>query len=40
MIQNEDAEEAVRLMKTHISFLADEITESWNQITIDESQQV
>ena len=32
VIEDEDAEEAVRLMKKHISFQADEITEGWNQI--------
>ena len=36
VIEQEDAEEAVRLMKTHISFQADEITEGWNQLAMNE----
>lgn len=35
VIENKDAEEAVRLMKTHISYQADEIAECWNQIELD-----
>lgn len=39
VIEDEDAEEAVRLMKTHISFQADEITEGWNQIALGANNQ-
>ena len=39
VIENEDAEEAVRLMKTHISYQADEIAEGWNQFAPDKVQE-
>lgn len=35
VIEHQDTEEAVRLMKTHISYQADEIAECWNQIALD-----
>ena len=34
IVENQDAETAVRLMYTHISFLADEIRDNWNQISM------
>ena len=39
VIEDEHAEEAVRLMKTHISFQADEITEGWNQFALGANNQ-
>lgn len=39
VIAEEDAEAAVRLMKTHISFQADEIAECWNQMAAAEIQE-
>ncbi len=39
VIEDEDAEEAVHLMKMHISFQADEITEGWNQIALGANNQ-